>query len=461
MQAKQIWQAALSDLEGKLSRANYETWLRNTQLVGFDDDCATIGAPNSFAVEQLRNKFAVPIQQALEVIVGRPIAVQFQVINGGAPPVPGRSGRAPVRVSAVDAPTPSPVQQLELTAKPEHGLNPKYVFEKFVVGANNRLAHAASMAVADQPADRFNPLFLYGGVGLGKTHLLHAIGHRALARRPELRIKYVSSESFTNDLIHAIRQQRTEEFRNRYRTNDILMVDDIQFIAGKESTQEEFFHTFNALHQSGKQIVISSDRPPKSIPTLHDRLRSRFEGGLLADVQPPDLETREAILAEKGREVGVEVPYDIVEYVARKVQSNIRELEGALNKVIALGQLHGRPLTMELAVQALTDTQLEERRRQLTPDRVIDTVIDYYRVSREEISGKGRRRDIVVPRQVAMYLIRSETGSSLVEIGNSLGGRDHSTVVHGIEKVERQIDTDQRLRTEILAIRERLYSVEA
>jgi chromosomal replication initiator protein len=463
MQAKQIWQAALSDLEGKLSRANYETWLRNTQLVGFDDDCATIGAPNSFAVEQLRNKFAVPIQQALEVIVGRPVAVQFQVINGGAPPVPGRGGRTPARAAAAIAPSPSPspVQQLELTAKPEHGLNPKYVFEKFVVGANNRLAHAASMAVADQPADRFNPLFLYGGVGLGKTHLLHAIGHRALARRPELRIKYVSSESFTNDLIHAIRQQRTEEFRNRYRTNDILMVDDIQFIAGKESTQEEFFHTFNALHQSGKQIVIRSDRPPKSIPTLHDRLRSRFEGGLLADVQPPDLETREAILAEKGREMGVEVPYDIVEYVARKVQSNIRELEGALNKVIALGLLHGRPLTMELAVQALTDTQLEERRRQLTPDRVIDTVIDYYRVSREEIAGKGRRRDIVVPRQVAMYLIRSETGSSLVEIGNSLGGRDHSTIVHGIEKVERQIDTDQRLRTEILAIRERLYSAEA
>jgi len=270
-------------------------------------------------------------------------------------------------------------------------------------------------------------------------------------------LRYVSSETFTNELINAIRQQRTEDFRNRYRTIDILMIDDIQFIAGKESTQEEFFHTFNALYQSGKQIVISSDRPPKAIPTLADRLRSRFEGGLLADIQPPDLETRAAILAEKGREQGVTVPDDVLEYVARKVESNIRELEGALNKIIALSQLYHRPISMELAIEALNDS-VGAGRRQVTVDQVVDTVVNYYQITRRDITGPARRRDIVLPRQVAMYLLREETGSSLVEIGQCLGGRDHTTVLHGIEKMERQMETDARLRGEIMAIRELLYT---
>ena len=462
MQAKQIWQAALGDLEQTLSRANFETWLRNTEIVAFEDDTATIGAPNSFAVDQLSNKFAVPIQQALSTIVGRRIAVQFSVLNGGGR-APGRAARRgtvdPVAESTPGrsaAPALAP-QQLELTSTPEHGLNPRYVFEKFVVGSHNRLAHAAALAVADYPADRFNPLYIYGGVGLGKTHLLHAIGHRALARNPELRVRYVSSETFTNDMVNAIRQQQNEDFRYRYRTIDILMVDDIQFIAGKEGTQEEFFHTFNALHQAGKQVVISSDRPPKAIAALADRLRSRFEGGLLADIQVPDLETREAILAEKGTERGVHIPGDVLEYVARKVESNIRELEGALNKILALGQLYSRPISLQLAIEALTDSAHERRKRELTPDEIVDTVVSYYQISRREIVGPGRRRDLVVPRQVAMFLLRSETVTSLVEIGHCLG-RDHSTVLHGIEKVERQLEEDQRLRGELLAIRELLYS---
>jgi chromosomal replication initiator protein len=476
MQAKQLWQAALEDLQRNLSRANFETWLRNTQVVEFEDDCATIGAPNTFAVEQLRNKFAVPIQQTLSVIAGRPIAVQFEVIQGEQATRSRRSQRQrkqpaapeneqsqngwtqPERVTPVETPPDLAARQLELTSKPEHGLNPKYVFENFVVGSSNQLAHAAAMAVADRPAETFNPLFLYGGVGLGKTHLLHAIGHRAWSRKTDLSIKYVSSEAFMNDLIHAIRQQKTEEFRNRYRTIDILMIDDIQFIAGKESTQEEFFHTFNALHQAGKQVIISSDRPPKSIPTLHDRLRSRFEGGLIADLQPPDVEMREAIIAEKGRALGQEVPPEVVQYIARKVESNIRELEGALNKIIALANIYQRPMTTELAVQALTDQAIEQRRKAITSDQIIDTVIDFYGISRAEISGKGRRKDLVRPRQIAMYLIREEAGASLVEIGSVLGGRDHSTVVHGIEKIEAALDADQRLRDEIIDIRERLYS---
>jgi len=467
MQAKQIWQAALADLETTVSRPNYETWLRSTQIIELDDRRAVIGASNSFAVDQLRDKFAPQIQESLSVIIGHPVAVEFAVLNSdliSSPSSPKSARTANRRSHAGGSPAPPgsrSVQQLELTGTPEHGLNPRYVFEKFVVGSNSRLAHAAALAVADRPADKFNPLFLYGGVGLGKTHLLHAIGHRALAQYPRLKVRYVSSETFTNDLINAIRQQRTEDFRNRYRTIDILMIDDIQFIAGKESTQEEFFHTFNALYQSGKQIVISSDRPPRAIPTLEDRLRSRFEGGLLADVQPPDLETREAILAEKGRDLGVQVPDDVLEYVARRVQSNIRELEGALNKIIALAHLHGRALSMDLAVQALTDAAVEARRRQLTPDRVIDTVTRYYQISPREITGPGRRRDLVVPRQVAMFIMRAEIGSSLVEIGQCLGGRDHSTVLHGIEKVERQIEHDQRLRGEIIAIKELLYTGES
>jgi chromosomal replication initiator protein len=359
----------------------------------------------------------------------------------------------------VSSPPPDPPQQLELTSRPDHGLNPRYIFENYVVGSSNQLAHAAAMAVADRPAEAFNPLFIWGGVGLGKTHLLHAVGHRAWSRKTDLRIKYVSSEAFMNDLIHSIRKQNTEEFRNRYRTIDILMIDDIQFIAGKESTQEEFFHTFNALHQSGKQIIISSDRPPRSIPTLHDRLRSRFEGGLIADLQPPDVEMREAIIAEKGRALGHDVPPEVVQYIARKVESNIRELEGALNKIIALASIHQQPMSTELAVQALTNQAIEQRRREITPEKIIDVVIDFYGISRPEIVGKGRRKDLVRPRQIAMYLIREEAGASLVDIGSALGGRDHSTVVHGIERVESQIDADQRLRDEIMDLRERLYSI--
>ncbi|HEU5425050.1 MAG TPA: chromosomal replication initiator protein DnaA [Nitrolancea sp.] len=454
MQATQIWQAALSELEAQLSRANYETWLRNTQIITWEDDCATIGAPNSFAVDQLRSKFAVQIQSALSTIVGRTVAVQFDLLNSQQRA--NRPARQRERGGTATA-EPAP-QQLELSEIPEHGLNPRYTFEKFIVGPNNRLAHAAALAVADRPAYKFNPLFIYGGVGLGKTHLLHAIGHRALSRNPQLQIRYVSSETFTNEMVNAIRQNRNEEFRNRYRTIDILMVDDIQFIAGKESTQEEFFHTFNALHQSGKQVVLSSDRPPKAIQTLSDRLRSRFEGGLLADVQTPDLETREAILAEKGLEMNVVVPTDVLEYVARKVQSNIRELEGALNKIVVLGQLYSKPVTLELAIEALTEVARQERRRQITTELVIEAVTGYFKVSRRDLTGPGRRKDFVLPRQVAMFLMREETETSLVEIGQALGGRDHSTVLHGIEKMNRQLENDPRLRGELLAIKEQLYT---
>jgi chromosomal replication initiator protein len=326
------------------------------------------------------------------------------------------------------------------------------------VGSSNRFAHAASLSVAEHPGGMYNPFFLYGGVGLGKTHLLHAIGHRALELRPELQVAYVSSEKFTNDVINGIRSQRMDEFRSRYRTIDILMIDDIQFIAGKESTQEEFFHTFNTLYQSGKQVIISSDKPPKAIAGLEERLRSRFEGGLSADVQLPDYEMRTAILRAKGEELGIYLPSEVIEYIAQKDQANIRELEGALNKVLAFSQITGSPVSLQLAMEALTDAAIGARRQRLLPIDVINAVVGHFGVSIKELQGRSRTRDIVAPRQVAMYLMREEIGTSLVEIGQQLGGRDHTTVMHGISKVERDLETDPSLRQQVMVIREALYT---
>jgi chromosomal replication initiator protein len=464
---QQLWQAVLGDLQGRISRANFETWLRATNLVSVANGTATVAAPNSFAVEQLRSKFDHEITAALSSIANKPLAVEYVVGGQGGQRVPkGKPRPEPPAAKAARAlqpqsaaPIPQPQShQMELAPTPRHGLNPGYTFESFVVGPSNRLPHAAAMAVADKPAQAFNPLFIYGGVGLGKTHLVHAIGHRAMDLRPETKVLYVSSERFTNDLIKSIMAQRTDEFRERYRSADILMIDDIQFIAGKEATQEEFFHTFNDLYQSGRQIIVTSDRPPKSISTLEDRLRSRFEGGLIADVQAPDIETRTAILQRKGQSLGVHVPGDVLEYVARKVQSNIRELEGALNKIIAMAQLYGQPIRMDVAIQALNDAAMEARRAQITPDRIIQEVTKRFDTKLSELQGRGRSKEIVLPRQIAMFVIREETGSSLVEIGQLLGGRDHSTVMHGIEKIEKSIDSDATLRAHVNAIREAIYA---
>jgi chromosomal replication initiator protein len=332
-------------------------------------------------------------------------------------------------------------------------INPRYTFENFVVGASNRLAHAACMAVAENPARAYNPLFLYGGVGLGKTHLLHAIGNTAIQRN--LQVLYVSSEEFTNDLINAIRTHNTPAFRERYRRIDVLLIDDIQFIAGKESTQEEFFHTFNTLHGQDKQIVMSSDRPPKAMVTLEERLRSRFEWGLTADIQPPDLETRIAILRSKADRAGRQVPVEILETVARLVQSNIRELEGALTRVLAFADLSGQPLSTGLVQTALAD--LLPQRGSLEPRQVLQAVAEVFGLHPDELLGRSRSRDVALPRQVAMYLMREEVNASLPQIGEVLGGRDHTTVMYACEKVGDLIERDDRLRRQVLRIREHLY----
>jgi chromosomal replication initiator protein len=337
---------------------------------------------------------------------------------------------------------------------PAPRLNARYTFSTFIVGPGNQLAHAASLAVAEAPGHAYNPLFLYGGVGLGKTHLLHAIGHTALENG--MTVLYVSSETFTNEMINAIRYRTNEEFRAKYRSADVLLVDDIQFIAGKDSTEEEFFHTFNSLYESNKQIVMCSDRPPKAIVSLEERLRSRFEWGLIADIQPPELETRVAILRAKADLSQRMVPDDVIQYLASRVQSNIRELEGSLNRLLAFSQLQRMPLTIDTAKAALANIATDARQRRVSIDDVLNAVAEYYRLSLDDLRGKQRDKHIVVPRQVAMYLMRQETEASLLEIGQSLGGRDHSTVLHGCEKISREINENTALRKEVLAIRQQI-----
>jgi chromosomal replication initiator protein len=470
LNTKQIWQAALGDLQLQLPRSEFDTWIRETTLVDLEDNQAIVGTPNIFAREKLEGRYVAPIQNTLNTILGYPVQVQVVIGSPGDSPaveveppaklMPGMSRPAlNMGVPALSArPASATAQQLELPTPRTAMLNPRYTFSSYIVGSSNRLAHAACLAVAEHPAKAYNPLFLYGGVGLGKTHLLHAIGNGALDANPEINVLYVSSEKFTNDLINAIRRQNTEEFRLRYRNIDILLIDDIQFITGKEATQEEFFHTFNTLHGAGKQIVISSDKPPKAIVTLEERLRSRFEWGLIVDVQSPDLETRTAILRGKGESLNVRVPDEVIDFLAHRIQSNIRELEGSLNRVVAFANLNRQPITIDLASAALSELLENTRRQRVTNESILDHVSKYYGIDGKVLKGRQRSRNIVVPRQVAMYLMREETESSLVEIGGALGGRDHTTVLHGCEKIAEEINTDSRLRSDVLEIRNRLYN---
>ncbi len=469
MQGSRVWQAVLEDLQGRTPRGSYEAFLRSTAIADFNADDArlTIAAPNTFVREQLEKRFHGPIVRSLRGILGYEVAVDFTVL--GRPvsedAAPGRRTRADEHGGDIPAIAPSPkapafpqYQQQELAPTPAHGLNPRYTFDHLIVNGFNRMAAAGAKQVADDPGRAYNPLFIYGGVGLGKTHILHAIGHKAMELHAGCRVLYVSSETFTNEMINAIRENRNEEFRTRYRTIDVLLIDDIQFIAGKESTQEEFFHTFNALVLAGKQIVMTSDRHPKVMVALEDRLRSRFEGGLTTDVQTPDLESRMAILRQRGEEAGMHVPTEVLDYIAHKIQSNVRELEGALNRIVMMARMNGVAVTMDVATQALNDVALNNRRRLITPARIVEVIAKFYNVSEKDMRGKGRSKDIVVPRQVAMYVIRQETDRSLADVGAELGGRDHTTVIYGAEKIEKEIETSNQLRQEVLTIREMLYA---
>jgi chromosomal replication initiator protein len=449
MNAANVWSAALGELQLQMTHATFETWLRDSKLLKYEDGTFVIAVKSGYAKDWLENRLLTTVKRTLARLADRTVDVKF-VVGGEAP----RPERTDVALLNNTSPPQRPASSHEAPRTLSGGdLNPRYTFDSFVVGPGNRLAHAASVAVTESPASAYNPLFIYGGVGLGKTHLLHAIGHACQVQG--INTLYVSSETFTNDLIEAIRSHTTETFREKYRTAQVLLVDDIQFIAGKERTQEEFFHTFNALHSVNKQIVLSSDRAPKALNTLEKRLCSRFEWGLIADVQAPDLETRIAILRSKAAYSRMLVPDEILSVIATHVQSNIRELEGALNQVIAMARLTDTALTRDVVEMALGN--LLPRRRELPPSEIIERVAHHFGLDVSQLKGRSRKRDIARPRQIAMYLIREETDASLPEIGEFLDGRDHSTILYGCERVAGLLEEDVNFRREVNALRQQLY----
>ncbi|MBX3028644.1 MAG: chromosomal replication initiator protein DnaA [Chloroflexi bacterium] len=463
MDAKQVWRAALGELQVSLSPANFETWLKDTALVAVDDTLFRVAVPSGFAKDWLESRYRSLISQTLARVVGYSVTLEFEV-REVAPSERADSEDEPAESAPAETTRETSTRvRLEpgRVGAPEGGsvsLNPRYTFRNFIVGSANRLAHAASLSVAERPGHAYNPLFLYGGVGLGKTHLMHAIGNAVISRFPRKRVVYVTSEKFTNDFITCVQQGRFDDFRNRYRRIDLLLIDDIQFIADKERTQEEFFHTFNAIHDEGKQIVLSSDRPPRQIATLEERLRSRFEWGLIADLTAPDLETRIAILRAKAEEQSVPISSQALEFIARKVASNIRELEGALNRIVAYASMQGMPISADLAQAVLSNVLYNPRKKAVTPERIAQAVSEYYGVDMEALKGQKRERAIVMPRQVAMYLMRAETEASLLRIGAELGGRDHSTVLHACDKIDREMQDNEDLRRELAAVRELIYT---
>jgi chromosomal replication initiator protein len=422
--------------------------VRDAELLAYEDGAFVIGVRNAYARDWLQDRLLASVKRTLTGIVGRTVEVRFVVWQGERHPENGQPA-APLAGPSSSMGS----RELLPASAPKWDMSARYTFDNFVVGPSNRLAHAAALAVAESPAKAYNPLFLYGGVGLGKTHLLHAIGHACCQQG--LQVLYVSSEEFTNDMINAIRSHTTDTFRGRYRDIDVLLIDDIQFIAGKESTQEEFFHTFNTLHSHEKQIVISSDRPPKALVTLEERLRSRFEWGMTADVQAPDFETRLMILRSKAERAGRTVDSALLEVVAHQIQSNIRELEGALTRVLAYADLSGVELDRDVVDRALADFLPKEG--SLSADQIIRLVADQFGVDEDRMLSRDRSREVALPRQVAMFLIREETDDSLPQIGKALGGRDHTTVMYGCEKIGDLIETDDNLRRQVMAIRQNLY----
>ncbi|ACA58570.1 chromosomal replication initiator protein DnaA [Candidatus Desulforudis audaxviator] len=420
-----IWQQLMQGLEKSVNRQSYDYWLKPLRPAAYHNKTLLIEVPNHFSRDWLHERYAPLLKHSFETLAGHEVAIKFLLAR---------------EVPEVKKYLSRPLDKLSTDLS---ALNPKYTFDSFVVGNSNRFAHAAAFAVADTPVKAYNPLFLYGGVGLGKTHLMHAIGHHILGNHSRYRIAYVTSERFTNDLINAIKDDQTPQFRSKYRSIDILLIDDIQFLAGKERTQEEFFHTFNSLYEDAKQIVISSDRPPKEIPTLEERLRSRFEWGLITDIQPPDLETRIAILRKKLQsEENSLVPDETILYIADRIQSNIRELEGAFIRVSAYASLNRTIVSPENAAEILKNILPPHKPKQITCSLIQQVVAGYYKLRPEDLKAKKRTRNVAYPRQIAMYLTRELTDLSLPKIGDEFGGRDHTTVLHACEKINQEIQAD-------------------
>ncbi|HJV32594.1 MAG TPA: chromosomal replication initiator protein DnaA [Patescibacteria group bacterium] len=458
MTTHELWQAALGELELSLSKANYTTWFRNTFISAFEEGRIVVSVPNTFTKAWLEKKYHAAILKALQNVAkeGGVREVHYKVEL--KPSVPQDIGTP---IGSPSAATPAVAAQAEEEATEgtkDFSLNPRYTFENFIVGKTNELAHAAALAVTEKPG-RYNPLFVYGGVGLGKTHLLQAIGHKMIEMNPRTKVLYVTCERFTNEFIHAVRNGRGKEFKDTYRSLDLLLIDDIQFITGKEGTQEEFFHTFNTLHQSNKQIVLSSDRPPKAIQGIEQRLVSRFEWGMMVDISAPDLETRVAILESKCKEKHYELSREILSYVASSVQSNVRELEGTLNKIIAYHQFKNIKPSMESIRELVSSiNSAAGSKKNLTPKDLLDTVAGYYDIALPDLLGKCREKRLSFPRQIIMYLMREELNSSYPAIGKMIGGRDHTTAIHAYTKIQNDLQEDEKLRHDLNLIRQRLYS---
>ncbi|MFC7370810.1 chromosomal replication initiator protein DnaA [Fictibacillus iocasae] len=444
-----LWSKALAAIEKKVSKPSFETWLKSTTAHALQNDTLVITAPNDFARDWLESRYSNLISETLKDVTGAALDVKFII------PQNQIEEDLTMELALKKAPKNAPEPHEEVS---QSMLNPKYTFDRFVIGSGNRFAHAASLAVAEAPAKAYNPLFIYGGVGLGKTHLMHAIGHYVVDHNPGAKVVYLSSEKFTNEFINSIRDNKTVEFRNKFRSVDVLLIDDIQFLAGKEQTQEEFFHTFNALHEESKQIVISSDRPPKEIPTLEDRLRSRFEWGLITDITPPDLETRIAILRKKAKAEGLDIPNEVMLYIANQIDTNIRELEGALIRVVAYSSLINQDMNADLAAEALKDIIPSAKPRMLTIHHIQEAVGKHYNVKLEDFTAKKRTKSVAFPRQIAMYLARELTDNSLPKIGEEFGGRDHTTVLHAHEKISNLLVSDYQLQKKVQEIHDQLKS---
>ena len=443
--AREVWRAVLGDLQLQVPRPTFETWLKPTEGVAESGDEFVVEAPTPFAVEWLERRMFHSLQRTLEKVSGRPVELRLRVRSEGI-------SYAAERAELPAGVTPEANQPLfEFRS-----LNPRYTFESFVVGPSNRLAFSAAQAVAESPGVAYNPLFLYSGAGLGKTHLLQAMG-RICAQRG-LSVLYVTSEQFTNEFITAIRNRTTEDFRKRYRSVQMLLVDDVQFLSGKEQTHEGFFHTFNDLHNSGNQVVVSSDRPPRALPLMEERLRSRFEWGLIADIQPPDLETRMAILASKADEMHVGLDDAVIELIAKRIQRNVRELEGSLNRMVAYAQLMNVDITLDATERILNDVSPEQTRASIDPMRILSEVADYFGLRVDDLLARSRKKNVAIPRQVAMYLLIHEIGLPPTQVGRLLGGRDHSTVIHGAGKINGEMNEDSELRHDVQAIKESIFS---
>ena len=478
LSARESWRAVLGELELQLPKPTFDTWLKHTEGVGCDDSCFLVGAPTAFAVTWLERRMYADIQKTVEKVTGLALEIRFQVNQGepdaGSVPLealPGpaaalRAATPGIEITEIPAETHAPgyapadpgisYAAASTPTVPAFAHNPKYTFDSYVVGPSNHLAYSAARAVVDAPGNSYNPLFLYSGVGLGKTHLLYAVG-QACAKQ-QMSVLYVTSEQFTNEFITAIRNRTTEEFRHRYRGVQVLLIDDVQFMSGKEQTQESFFHTFNDLHNSGHQIVISSDRPPKALALLEDRLRSRFEWGLIADIQPPDLETRMAILSAKAEDLNVDLPDSIIELVAKRVQRNVRELEGCLNRLVLHSKMMSQPITVHSTSLILDDLTADRARHSIEPDRIIEEVGRHLKVTGPELLGKRRTKKVAQARQVAMYLLMYELEMSPTQVGRLLGGRDHATVIHGAGKINGEINEDPQLRQSVLTIKDALFT---